>query len=192
MQELSLELSKKHEHETEVRDFTFEKLYKSKNETTEDLQNVCEAPFQACLKNLKPVRNGTVGNHNGQTEESIIGGEETEIIKELGNEISPPKPMPRSSRSNSVDFCEDRPIAKPRTHKNSLESSQSIILEVLQKPEAEDDFSAGDRSPPSVIQSVKPLMPVSGGYKVRHSSSKSSLLFVCMFVLLNVLDFYFA
>lgn len=140
------------------------------------------------VKNSVPAAKETVVSRNGDlTDEETVC--ENGKMKELENDIAPPKPKPRSSRSNSVDFVEDRPIAKPRTHKNSIDSVQGLLLE---KADEEDGLTGLviEKIQPCVIQSVNPNMPISGGYKVRLSktSIRYSLHWIFMVEILKVIS----
>ena len=182
MQELCAEIGKKKQikndmivvSESEKTDATCRDLGKS---VMSETQVLCGKKNSNSVS--KSFGNGTSETEtNGEPDHDSNDGEEGKKEKSKGfddsttMEILPPKPMPRSSRSNSIDVYsfEDRPIAKPRTHKNSLESSQSVILETpYKKLESEDDLNILiERAQTCVIQSVNPLMPISGGYKVRN------------------------
>lgn len=184
MQELCADINKKQITKKQANDCGIEKESKLKKEPMEVVKKFQEDSFRSSLKSVSSIRNGTLDNQNGEAEEEEkevksedeINGETVEKLRELETETLPPKPMPRSSRSNSVDIFEDRPVAKPRTHKNSLESSQTIILEAFRKSEADDEFIFIEKVQPCVIQSVNPLMPISGGYKVRNLTNSRFLL----------------
>ncbi|KAL0269014.1 UNVERIFIED_CONTAM: hypothetical protein PYX00_010761 [Menopon gallinae] len=121
------------------------------------------------MKNTVSAAKETSVSRNGDlTDEDTVC--ENGKTRDFENDVAPPKPKPRSSRSNSVDFVEDRPIAKPRTHKNSVDSVQGLLLE---RADEEDGLSGLviEKIQPCVIQSVNPNLPISGGYKVRLSKT---------------------
>ncbi|KAK6630379.1 hypothetical protein RUM44_005046 [Polyplax serrata] len=165
LQELCAEINNRKTSRNQTKQPPMERETKPKPKQEPDLlKKIQEDPLREAMKNFNPIRNGTGSNQNGDTTGGDFNGEATETLKDLDNDANPPKPMPRSSRSNSVDIYEDRPIAKPRMHKNSLDPSQTFVLDAFRK-DVEEEYS--EKFQPAVIQSVNPLMPITGGYKPR-------------------------
>lgn len=212
LQDICLEINKKKQASKPI--IEKEKEKPKKKESVESIKKKYEEPVQVNLKNLKPVKNiEPVEHQNGenhyQVEEEIEKPKVIETVqpktietsqpKSIGNDVGgktvgidlqPPKPLPRSTRSNSIDLLEDRPVAKPRMHKNSIDSSQPNSLTDYSEMENENneierrnDLTTNiviEKSQPSVIQSVNPNLPISGGYKVRHGD------FVLFFFMIRV------